>query len=72
MAFAFSLTFSALSLAEMYSIVGNTYEIRTGKKIKEYDAVAIILSKFLWVIKNKLDKVEPSLDNKIKGNDDKK
>jgi phage-related holin len=51
-------TFFALSLAEMYSIVGNTYEIRTGKKVKEYDAVAIILSKMLGVIKTRLDRIE--------------
>jgi len=51
-------TFFALSLAEMYSIVGNTYEIRTGKKVKEYDAVAIILSKMLGFIRGKIDKIE--------------
>ena len=73
MTFILSSTFSALSLAEMYSIVWNTYEIRTWKKIKEYDAVAILLSKVLWGIKNKLDNIEPSnLDPNKKKNDNKK
>lgn len=62
-------TFFALSLAEMYSIVGNTYEIRTGKKVKEYDAVAILLSKALGFIKGKLDTIE--INQNTNGNDKK-
>ena len=59
MSYILSGTFFALSLAEMYSIIGNAYEIRTGKKVTEYDAVALILSKMLGIIKNRLDKIDP-------------
>lgn len=58
MSYILSGTFFALSLAELYSIIGNAYEIRTGKKVTEYDAVALILSKALGLIKNKLDSID--------------
>ncbi|MHA1379597.1 MAG: hypothetical protein ACTSRG_14585 [Candidatus Helarchaeota archaeon] len=58
MSYILSGTFFALSLAELYSIIGNTYEIRTGKKVTEYDAIAIILHKMLSLVKNKLDRID--------------
>lgn len=48
-----------LAIAELYSIIWNTYQIRTWKKIKEYDATNILLTKFLNIIEdfiNKFDK----------------
>ena len=36
-------TTSVLILAEVYSVVSNIYCIRTGKEIKEFDAVAAVL-----------------------------
>jgi len=55
MSYILSWTFFALSLAELYSIISNVYEIRTGNKVKEYDAVAIILQYVLWWIKERLE-----------------
>lgn len=48
-----------LAIAELYSIIWNTYQIRTWKKIKEYDATNILLTKFMKIIEdfiNKFDK----------------
>ena len=50
-----SWTFLALSLAELYSILANVYEIRTGKKLPEYDAVWMVLKFMLNTITNKLN-----------------
>lgn len=58
MAHILSWIFFALSLAELYSIISNIYEIYSGKKVKEYDAVSIILRGILNIIKNKIDKLE--------------
>lgn len=69
MSYILSGTFFALSLAEMYSIIGNTYEIRTGVKLKEYDAVAIILKKALAFVRGKLETIE--FNEKQNNGDDK-
>ena len=48
-----------LAIAELYSIIWNTYQIRTWKRIKEYDATNILLTKFMNIIEdfiNKFDK----------------
>lgn len=67
MSYILSGTFFALSLAELYSIIGNTYEIHTGKKIKEYDAVGIILKNALAFVRSKLESIE--INEKKNGND---
>ena len=69
MSYILSGTFFALSLAELYSIVSNVYEIYSGKKVKEYDAVALVLSGFLRLIRNKLESLE--YNDKKNGNDQK-
>ncbi|ATU04919.1 hypothetical protein BKN14_00475 [Candidatus Gracilibacteria bacterium HOT-871] len=48
---------TALALAELYSIVGNIYEIRTGKKATEYDAITAVLSFILEKIKVAVEKI---------------
>lgn len=58
MSYILSGTFFALSLAELYSIISNVYEIYSGKKVKEYDAVVIVLSGFLGLIRNKIENLE--------------
>lgn len=58
MSYILSGTFFALSLAELYSIIANVYEIYSWKKVKEYDAVAIVLSGFLQLIRNKIENLE--------------
>lgn len=55
MSYILSWTFLALSLAELYSILANVYEIKTRKILPEYDAVAIIIRFFMDIIRNKLD-----------------
>lgn len=55
MAHILSGLFSILALAELYSIIGNIYEVKTGKKVKEFDAVSMVVSKLLTIIKNKLE-----------------
>lgn len=69
MSYILSGTFFALSLSEMYSIIWNTYEIRTGTKVKEYDAIAIILKKALLFVKSKLDNID--FNEKKQNGDDK-
>jgi len=49
---------SLLTLATGYSIIGNIYGIRTGKVVKEFDAVRLILGQ----IERLLAKVEPPHD----------
>lgn len=68
MSYILSGAFFSLSLAELYSIIGNIYQIRTGKKIKEYDAVAKILSYFLSFISKRLDRI---IEDKTDRNDTK-
>jgi hypothetical protein len=58
MSYILSGTFFALSLAELYSITSNVYEIYSGKKVKEYDAVTLILKTFLSFIRQKIEKLE--------------
>lgn len=48
---------TALALAELYSIVWNIYEIRTGKKATEYDAITAVLSFILEKIKVAVEKI---------------
>lgn len=48
---------TALSLAELYSIVWNIYEIRTGQKATEYDAITAVLSFILEKIKVAVEKI---------------
>ena len=46
----------AFALAELYSIVGNAYEIHTRKKFTEFDALSFIFSFILWKVKKKIEK----------------
>lgn len=48
---------TALALAELYSIVWNIYEIRTGKKATEYDAITAVLSFILEKIKVAVERI---------------
>lgn len=48
---------TALALAELYSIVWNIYEIRTGQKATEYDAITAVLSFILEKIKVAVEKI---------------
>lgn len=48
---------TALALAELYSIVWNIYEIRTGQKATEYDAITAVLSFILEKIKLAVEKI---------------
>lgn len=52
-----SALITALALAELYSIVWNIYEIRTGKKATEYDAITAVLSFILEKIKVAVEKI---------------
>lgn len=45
---------SMLILAEAYSIIGNIHAIRVGKDLKEFDAIAWVLTKVRSVIENYL------------------
>lgn len=51
----------AFALAELYSIIGNAYEIHTKKKITEYDALTFIFTFILWKIKDNLEKIDKNL-----------
>jgi len=53
-----SFAFSSLAVAEMYSILANIYEIRTGKKTKEFDWVSYLISSFLKFIESKIKKID--------------
>lgn len=55
-----SWAFFWLSLSELYSIIANIYQIKTWERVKEYDALAIILKKLLCYIEWKIN----NLDNK--------
>ena len=48
---------TALALAALYSIVWNIYEIRTGKKATEYDAITAVLSFILEKIKVAVERI---------------
>lgn len=63
MSYVLSFTFFALSLAELYSILANIYEIRTRKKLPEYDAVWLIIWAMLAFIRNKLNKLNNDVKN---------
>lgn len=52
-----SALITALALAELYSIVWNIYEIRTGQKATEYDAITAVLSFILEKIKVAVEKI---------------
>lgn len=50
-----SWTLSMLAFAELYSIVANIYEIKTKKKLPEYDAVSAVIGGLLKVIRKILN-----------------
>ena len=50
-----SATLWMLAFAELYSIIANIHEIRTRKKLPEYDAVSAVISGLLKVIRKILD-----------------
>lgn len=52
-----SALITALALAELYSIVWNIYEVRTGQKATEYDAITAVLSFILEKIKLAVEKI---------------
>ena len=41
--FLISATISGLMLAEAYSIIGNVQMVRTGKRVKEFDAINLVI-----------------------------
>jgi len=45
MSFIVSSSISILALGEAYSIIGNIYTIKSGKRVLEFDAVSLILSR---------------------------
>ena len=45
MKFIISSSISILALGEAYSIIGNVYTIKSGKRVLEFDAVSLILTK---------------------------
>lgn len=45
------ITLSILIASEAYSIIGNIYNIKTGKKVPEFDAVESIMSTILKALK---------------------
>lgn len=49
--------FTALALAELYSIIWNVYEIITKKKAPEFDALTKIMNWFLNNIKIAIEKI---------------
>lgn len=51
----------AFALAELYSIVGNIYEIHTRKKITEFDALTFIFSFILGKVKENIEKIDKNL-----------
>ena len=48
----------AFALAELYSIVGNAYEIHTRKKFTEFDALTFSFSFILWKVKENIEKID--------------
>jgi hypothetical protein len=53
-----SFSFATLWIAEFYSILWNIYEIKTGKKTKEFDWVAFLISWLLKFIEDKIKKLD--------------
>lgn len=45
LSFIVSSSISILAIGETYSIIGNVYSIKTGKRVPEFDALSIILSR---------------------------
>lgn len=39
-----------LTLSEAYSIIGNVYAVKTGKRVPEFDAISVILKKIREVL----------------------
>jgi Bacteriophage holin family len=50
MSFLVTSAISILAVSEAYSITGNVYTIKTGKRVPEFDAVSIILSRIREVL----------------------
>lgn len=51
-----SFAFSALAIAEFYSILANIYQIRTWEEATEFDAVSFIISSAMKYIQDKIEK----------------
>lgn len=54
-----SMSMGVLTLATGYSIIGNIYTIRTGRKVKEFDAMQIILMQIQAVIERYTARSDP-------------
>lgn len=54
---------SILITAEIYSIIQNSYTIRTWKIVQEYDVISIALQSFWNIVKKQLDKYLGNLNN---------
>lgn len=55
---------------EAYSIIGNIYNINTGKKVPEFDAMEAIMKKILSILKIGTDEKEKKIDELMKKYDE--
>lgn len=56
LSFIVTSSISILALGEAYSIIGNVYTIKSGKRVPEFDAVSLVLSKIREVLIAPLEK----------------
>lgn len=57
-----TLFLSIFAVAELYSIIGNIYELHTGETQQEQDAITMLYKTMLNFIKSKLDRLYKSID----------
>ncbi len=60
------VAFSVLAVSELYSILANIFEIRTGNKAKEFDWVSFFISNALKIIEWKIKKLDYKKDENEK------
>jgi hypothetical protein len=59
--------FTSLALTELYSIIENAYEIRTGKDLKNWDGVSFIMGFVLKLIRKKVESIEDNFNHREDG-----
>lgn len=62
-----SFMFTALALTELYSIIENAYQIRTGKELKNWDGVGKIMGIALKIIRKKVENMEDNFNDRDNG-----
>jgi phage-related holin len=62
---AVNITISILTVAEVYSILGNIYAAKNKKEVDKIDAISLLLEALRKVIKKMLDSLIGSIDKKI-------